>query len=477
MKPSLPFIRSLLFRLMTAFALVILASIAIIFVIANQTTTNEFRSYMFSGNMTRSDTIAQQLAAYYAGRGSWQGVDALFGPAMPPGMGQMMGGGPRARGGSGLGFGMMAGTQLSIADASGVIVASYDGAEVGRRVTSAELARGTPIQVSGQAVGTLIEQSSAATAFDAAQQDFLERVNLSILFAGLAAVVIAVAMGFVLFRQITAPLDALAVASAKVAAGDLSARVTNPANDEVGQVGSAFNAMADSLAKSETARRNMIADIAHELRNPLGVIQGQLEGMMDGVFPTTPEQVASIHDETLLLTRLVDDLRDLALADAGQLRISRQPTDLSALIEKTVAAFAPQAAERTITLKAEMAATLPTVNVDSQRIEQVLRNLISNALRHTQENGAISIQCSVIKNQPSSVLVRVSDSGTGIPAEDLPFVFERFWRGDKSRSRAGGGVGLGLAIAKHLVTAHGGAIGAESSAGGGASFWFTLPLK
>lgn len=193
--------------------------------------------------------------------------------------------------------------------------------------------------------------------------------------------------------------------------------------------------MAESLAQSETARRNMLADIAHELRNPLGMIQGHLEGMLDGVFPTTPEQIASIHDETLLLTRLVDDLRDLALADAGQLQIARQPTDLGSLIAKTVDAFSPQAGEKQSALKTEIAAGLPLVNVDPQRIEQVLRNLLGNALRHTPESGVVRVQCSVDSARPRFVRVRVSDTGAGIPAEDLPRVFERFWRGDKWRAR------------------------------------------
>ncbi len=470
------FTRSLLFRLMAAFALVIFVSVAIIFAIANQTTTNEFRSYTFGGNSAQVDAIAQQLAAYYAGRGSWQGVDVLFASSALPGagMGPMMGAGPRARGGASIGAGMMMGAQLLVVDTNGVIVASRDGTGIGQKAASAEIARGTPIRVNGQVVGMLIQQSSAATAFDAAQQDFLERVNWSILLAGVAAAAIAVVLGFILFRQMTAPLDALAVASSRIAAGDLSARIPHPADDEIGQVGSAFNAMADSLSKSEAARRNMIADIAHELRNPLGVIQGQLEGMIDGVFPTTPAQIASIHDETLLLTRLVDDLRDLALADAGQLRISRQPTDLCALIEKTVAAFAPQAAEKNIALKTELAPALPAVSIDAQRIAQVLRNLIGNALRHTPEGGVIRVQCSV-NSEPSAVQIKVTDNGAGIPSEDLPFVFERFWRGDKSRTRAGGGAGLGLAIAKQLVSAHGGTMGVESEAGRGATFWFTLP--
>jgi signal transduction histidine kinase len=241
-------------------------------------------------------------------------------------------------------------------------------------------------------------------------------------------------------------------------------------------VGRSFNAMAVSLAQSEMARQNMIADIAHELRNPLGVIQGQLEAMIDGVFPTTTEQIASMYDETILLTRLVDDLRDLALADAGQLRLTRAPTDLGALIEKTVAAFAPLALEKNVALSADQATQVSEVNVDPLRIEQVLRNLVGNALRYTA-SGKISIQCShEAFGNLKLVRISVKDTGMGIAAEDLPNVFERFYRGDKSRARASGGAGLGLAIAKQLVNAHGGEIGVESEVGKGATFWFTLPL-
>ncbi|MBI5649030.1 MAG: HAMP domain-containing protein [Chloroflexi bacterium] len=299
----------LLTRLLAAFGLVILVVIAIVFVIANQTTNNEFRAYMYRGGMLPSSQFARDLATYYAARGSWQDVDGYFAQTSDTGMGNR-----------GITRGMpMMGAPVLLADTSGVIVASRDGAGIGQRVSSAQLAQGIAIEVDGQAVGTVIFPA-ASPMFDQAQQEFLARVNVSILIAGIAAGVIAFILGFVLVFQITAPLDALARAAQKIARGDLTARVAKPSADEIGQVSRAFNAMADSLAQSETARRNMIADIAHELRNPLGVLRGQLEGMMDGVFPTTPDQLASLHEETLLLARLVEDLRELALADAGQLQ-------------------------------------------------------------------------------------------------------------------------------------------------------------
>ena len=453
--------RSLLFRLMIAFALVILIAVAIIFVVANQATTSEFRAYMYRGGMTQLDQIARDLAGFYSARGSWQGVDDYWNQSLGMGMGR--------------GQMVMMGGAVWLADSNGLVIATRGGTGMpGQRVSSAMLARGIPIQVNGQIVGTLIDQSPASTALDAAQQDFLDRVNVAILLAGFVAGAIALGIGFFLFYQITAPLNALASASQKIAQGDLTARVVNSRADEIGQVSRSFNAMVDSLAKSETARRNMIADIAHELRNPLGVIQGQLEGMIDGVFPATPEQIASIYDETLLLNRLVGDLRDLALADAGQLHIARTPTDLRALIEKTMAAFVPLAAEKNIKLETEIAAGVPEIKVDSQRIEQVLRNLIANALGHTSA-GVVSVQCAVDGGQ-KFVRIAVNDTGTGIAPEDLPHVFERFYRGDKSRARSSGGAGLGLAITKQLVDAHGGEIGAESQVGKGTTFWFTLPL-
>lgn len=457
---------SLLVRLMLAFALVIFITIAIIFVIVNQTTANEFRAYAFRGGTTALDALARELEAYYAARGSWQGVEQYFAQRVELGAGS-----GRGRGGTPL----MAGVSLWLADSSGTIIASRDGTHLGQKATSAQLASGVPIRVGGQNVGVLIAASSSLTALDAQQQEFLWRVNVSLLLAGGVAGILALVFGFFLFYQITAPLKALTNAARRIAAGDFSVRLAQPRNDEIGQVSRAFNAMAEALAQSETMRRNMIADIAHELRNPLGILQGQLEAMLDGVLALTSESIASLYDEVLLLTRLVNDLRDLALADAGQLRITRQPTDLRALVEKTVSAFTWQANENNIALEMVCPNDLPRVNVDAQRIEQVLRNLVSNALRHTPAGGYIRIQCTT-RTQPAMIEVRVSDTGQGISREDLPHVFERFWRGDKSRARTGGGAGLGLAIAKQLILAHGGTIGVESEAGQGTTFWFTLPL-
>ncbi len=456
--------QSLFFRLMGAFALVILVGFAIVYVIANQATTREFQYFMSRGQMVAVQDVADQLAQYYQARGTFNGVEAVLRQAAPSG-----GMGPMMMGGSGTGT-----PRLWVVDANRIVVASSDNSRRGQAVSSSELGDGTPIRVNGQTVGTLLVDAGVmGMAADTSSRDFLAEVNRSLLLAGAVAAFIALALGFVLFRQITAPLNSLARATRQIAAGDLNTRVDVRGKDEISRVGHSFNAMAENLQRSETARRNMLADIAHELRNPLGVIQSHLEAMLDGVFPTSPEQIASLHEETTLLTRLVDDLRDLALADAGELSLARVPTDLGALIARATDAFQPQANERQVALACDLGTSLPPINLDPHRIEEVLRNLLSNALRYSPERAQVSVR---LRRDAGIARVEVSDTGPGIPSDALEHVFERFWRADKSRSRQSGGSGLGLAIAQQWVQAHGGQIGVMSQTGHGTTFWFTLPM-
>jgi signal transduction histidine kinase len=232
--------------------------------------------------------------------------------------------------------------------------------------------------------------------------------------------------------------------------------------------------MAESLAQADVQRRNMIADIAHELRTPLTVIQGNLEALTDGVYDLTPENVAAVHKQTVVLSRLVSDLRDLALAEAGQLRLERKPVSLAKVIAQVGEGLEVQAHEKGVTLKFEIGETLPEIEADEQRMTQVLFNLMSNALRHTPAGGTITTNAEL---RDGHVLVSVRDTGTGIAPEDLPHVFERFYRADRSRARSTGGSGLGLTIAKQIVEAHGGQIWVQSWLGAGSTFAFNLPLS
>jgi two-component system OmpR family sensor kinase/two-component system sensor histidine kinase BaeS len=230
--------------------------------------------------------------------------------------------------------------------------------------------------------------------------------------------------------------------------------------------------MTVSLAQAETLRKNLVADVSHELRTPLAIIQGNLQAILDGVYPLEMAQVAGLYDETRLLTRLVDDLHLLALADAGQLRLERLPLNLADLARQTVAQFGPVAETSGVRLELAADDDAPTVVGDADRLAQVFRNLLSNALRHTPAGGCITMR---VAGADQQIVTQVIDTGSGIATEDLPRVFDRFYRGDKSRSRRDGGAGLGLAITRQLVVAHGGQIEVASTPGAGTTFTITLP--
>ena len=472
---------SLWLKLMGVFLAVILSGVVVRFVLVNVATATQFRRFVFSSDVIQAREMAALLGDYYARKGSWEGVETLLEtePAASPDawpMGRMMGPGMMGRSVEEM-FEMMRGAgslldRVAVANASGIVVADSAGLLVGQKHTE-HLESGVPVVVDGQRVGTVLVGSMIEPILNPLDQDFLRSVNLSVLLSGLAVGVVALVLGSLLFRQITAPLGALSAAAEAVAAGDLSRTVEVSSNDEIGRLGRSFNAMARSLARAETLRRNMVADIAHELRTPLAIIQGNLEALLDGVFDLTLDNVASIHEETMLLRRLVADLRDLALAEAGQLKLDRERADLTALAARVVDSFRAQAVENGVTLTTELTPDLPPMQVDVQRVSQVFFNLLSNALRYTSTGGTITVQSERVGDQ---VQVAVADTGEGIAPEDLPYIFKRFYRADKSRARASGGSGLGLAIAKQIVEAHGGRIWAKSWVGAGSTFAFTLPF-
>ncbi|MEA3254097.1 MAG: ATP-binding protein, partial [Chloroflexota bacterium] len=243
---------------------------------------------------------------------------------------------------------------------------------------------------------------------------------------------------------------------------------------EVGELAQTFNSMAGELEKAEQLRRNMVADIAHELRTPLSNIRGYLEAVRDGVVKPDVDTIQSIDEEAVLLSRLVDDLQELSLAEAGELKLVRQSENIAELIKQTVAAVQAQAVARGVSVSIDLPDELPAVNIDSRRISQVLRNLLENAVAHTDKGDTITV---IARQQGGWIEIAVIDTGEGIPADDLPNIFERFYRVDKSRTRATGGTGLGLTIARRLVEAHGGKIEVQSEPGKGSRFSFTVPTS
>jgi signal transduction histidine kinase len=289
----------------------------------------------------------------------------------------------------------------------------------------------------------------------------------------LAALGVALIAGGFLFRSITAPLRELTAASEAIAEGDLSVRADVRGHDEVAQLADAFNSMAGSLARMEEARRNQTADIAHELRTPLTVLQGTLEAMLDGVYPADRENLQAALIQTRTLSRLIEDLRILALADAGKLHLEKDIVTLESFLKGVVEAYQPQAKAEGIALALETPTGLPVVSADRDRLAQVMGNLLSNTLQYVPEGGHVGVEA---EGGGREVVVRVKDDGPGVPPEDLPHVFERFWRADPARRQATGGSGLGLSIARYIVEAHGGRMWAEETPGGGLTVAFSLPV-
>jgi signal transduction histidine kinase len=302
---------------------------------------------------------------------------------------------------------------------------------------------------------------------------FLASVNQQLLLAAGAAGLAALLLTWLLSRRILGPVEALTAAAGKMERGDLSQKVEVRASDEIGKLAHAFNAMSSSLARQETLRRNMVGDIAHELRTPLSNIRGYLEAARDGMVQPDAHLIASLHEESLLLSRLIEDLQELQLAEAGQLRLEPESAAPGDLMERAATALRQAAEERGVEVRVEAGEEVPPVRADRERIGQVLRNLVGNAITHTASGGTVTLSARAGEDE---VTISVADTGEGIAPEHLPNLFERFYRADGSRARTTGGAGLGLAIVKQIVTLHGGRVWAESEPGRGSTFRFTLPL-
>ena len=310
--------------------------------------------------------------------------------------------------------------------------------------------------------------------------NFRAAVNEALILAAGAAFFVAIFINILVSRRIVAPVREMMIASRHITEGNYSERVHVPGNqspdemDELAQLGVSFNQMADKLEKTEAVRRQLIADVAHELRTPLTAIKGSMEGLIDNLLPAEPTTYQQIYREADRLQRLVDDLQDLSRVEAGAFDLQLRSTTIHNLVQTTTAKLDYQYEEKGVQLKIDLPSKLPAVTADEDRISQVLLNLVGNALQYTPPGGRVDIQASI---QAEEILVSVSDTGIGISAEHIPHLFTRFYRVDKSRTRASGGSGIGLTIAKHLVEAHGGRLWAESPGRAqGSTFFFTLPL-
>lgn len=455
-------------------------AVAAVGLLSSRVTLLEFQRFVGEGQETSLERYRDVLNDHYRQTTSWNGVQPVLDR-----------------------IGQISGRQLLLLDPSGKTIATFPSelsranieitadnnlhlsSEVvengetsrGLRVTQQKMVFARPPHLTltdsqNATIATLYLAGRYPPSHDNEQETFVSSVNRSMLLVALIAGGSALLVAFLLSRRILGPVEALTDAARRMGEGDLNRRVDVQSRDEIGQLAEAFNGMADSLTRVEQLRRNMIGDIAHELRSPLTNIRCQLETIQDGLAEPTPEFIGSIHEEAMLLNRLIEDLQDLALAEAGQLRFHCEPVDLRNILSQSVRAARSQASIKQLEFVVNIPPDLPPAHADPERISQVLRNLISNAITHTPERGVIEINASSSENH---VEITVADTGSGIDPENLPFVFERFYRADTSRSRSTGGAGLGLAIVKQLVEAQGGNVWARSVRGQGSCFGIVLP--
>ena len=333
------------------------------------------------------------------------------------------------------------------------------------RLGEDQIASFTVSNISGAGLGT-------PDLFDPAPARISALVNRSLLWAGIGAAVLGTMLVWLLSRRTLAPLQNLGAAARRLGGGDLAHRADTTGPTEIRELAHSFNAMAEGLEEAERQRRNLTADVAHELRTPLSNIQGYLEAIRDGLAAPTPETLDTLHGQAMHLSRLVEDLRLLAQVEAGALQLQLSPTGMEELLQSSVEAVRPRADTKGIDLSLDAAPSLPRVYLDATRISQVIGNLLENAITHTPENGRVTLSA---RAAGRAIEVTVSDTGPGIAPEDLPRLFDRFYRTDPSRDRSTGGAGLGLTIARRLVEAHGGAIEVESGLGEGSIFTVRLP--
>ncbi len=443
---------SLQFRLVAGFAVVLVLTLGAVSAYIGYSADRAVERLQLDVDQARSDRIQQIMLRSYSVSGNWESAQAVAETV-----------------------GKLFGRHIVVADIRGRIVGD------------SQLRSGRPWQmdrpdqrfksVRGQVgdVGSFLVQDSDG--FEEFPEPRLSRfvgvINRSLIYAGIAAGLGGLLVVSILSRRTLTPVRALSTAARRLGGGDLSQRVPAPGNDEVGQLGHSFNSMAAGLEKAEQQRKNLVADVAHELRTPLSNIQGYVEAMRDGVLEPDQATLDTVHAQTMHLGRLVEDLRLLAQTESEDFRLNLEQESLGDVLRHSVEGFRARSSSIDVGLNLDIPDELPMLLIDRTRISQVLGNLLENAVRHSSSGGEVNVVAGVSEGR---VVVTVADGGDGIAPEDIAHVFDRFYRADPSRTRATGGAGLGLTIAKKIVEAHGGEIRAESVKGQGSRFIFELPV-
>jgi two-component system sensor histidine kinase BaeS len=446
-------------RLLLSYITLVALIVALLVLIIYQTTTQTFSRYLNDQAQTHTEMLPVMLAGYYSAHGSWDGVQPNVDQAS-----------------------LLIDAQVTLTEADGRIVAATDRTHIGQTVGDTA-ALGTAIPIVGSGGGTVgIVYIGRSAAQQRADAEFLQNITRAFLAAGLLVALLAAGAALILARSISQPLARMSAAAQRIAHGDYGTRVVVDGGDEVGALARAFNHMAEGMSSNERLRREMVANVSHDLRTPLTVIRGYLEGLRSGeIADRRSAEVAfeAMHQEVNRLLGLVDDLSQVASLDAEASRLHRQPTVLADLTRETSERIAPLASAKDVQLSDQTPIDLPQAKVDRERLGQALFNLLQNAVQHTPSGGTITVSAGYApKNKPPELWLRVSDTGDGIVPEYLPHVFERFYRVDPARSGEERGSGLGLAIVQAIVEAHGGRVIAESDGilGHGSTFTIHLPL-
>ncbi|MGE5398598.1 MAG: sensor histidine kinase [Chitinophagales bacterium] len=417
-----------------------------------------FSNYLNRTASVKAEDWAITFSAYYAENGSFSGITSFLDSR-----------------GNGRGFGKRRGigNRVILLGLSDTVEYDSAGLLYGKRISASESADGVPVTVNGNKVGTVLMPGVGMRSLNSLESNFINSFTNYSLLAGLIAALIALALGILILRTIARPIHALSDATRRLARGEKDVRVPLKGDGELRELAEDFNTMAESLRKMETMRRNLSADLAHELRTPLTVLRANLESWQSGATQPTFENITSLHDEVIRISKLVKDMENLSLAETGNLPLNVRQATINELFDMLTPVML-EAEARSLKVDIQLDESLPSIRVDLDRTLQVMLNLLSNAMAHSPAEGRI-----IIKGEKKGEMVQisVSDQGMGIPTEQLPFIFERFYRADNARSRQTGGMGLGLAIARGYIEAQGGRIWAESTPGRGSVFYFTLPQE
>jgi signal transduction histidine kinase len=456
-------------RLFLSFGLIILITLTAVFLIIRQNMVQEVRTFMFRGGMIGLNDLVTDLENCYQKERSLDSCSDLL-----QGMGEAQGNTSKSRGGR-MGNnppGIRGREHIQLIDEEGYVIADTQDSIPTEPKDIGSLSGVIPLHDQGEVIGYLLPENLFS--FTSQQESYLvSRLNKAAVTSAAIAGLVALLLASYLAYQLLQPIQKLTNAAEKIKQGDLSQRVDIKGEAELATLGRVFNQMASSLEKTNERRKAVTADIAHELRTPLSVQQAHLEALQDGIYDLNMENLRPIQEQNQTLIRLVDDLRTLSLADAGELALERVETNFNQLVSNIVSRFKPQAQKKELQIQVDYPSKPPLIEIDPQRLEQIIINLLSNAIRHTPQGKAIHLE---IRKERGQLVLTVHDQGEGIPEEEIPLIFERFYKSSASRKREDGGTGLGLSISQKLAVAHGGNIEVWNHPQGGAVFSLSLPL-